>query len=68
MGDVETNWCHLAAGGKFSFSFALSAIGLLTIGLGIAFYKQQEAMARWIDLDRHAAPKGLARPAAYYLN
>ena len=27
------------------FSFALSAIGLLTIGLGIAFHKKQEAMA-----------------------
>jgi hypothetical protein len=31
------------------FSFALSAIGLLTIGLGIAFHKKQEAIDRWID-------------------
>jgi hypothetical protein len=45
------------------FSFALSAIGLLTIGLGIAFHKKREAIDRWIDA---RLPKALRafRPAA----
>ncbi|QBR72553.1 hypothetical protein CU048_00955 [Beijerinckiaceae bacterium] len=45
------------------FSFALSGIGLLTIGLGILFHKKQDAIGDWIDT---RLPKALRilRPAA----
>jgi hypothetical protein len=43
---------HLAYGvfnDALLFSFALSAIGLLIIGLGVAFYQKRETIDRWID-------------------
>ena len=46
------------------FSFALSAIGLLIIGLGVAFHRKREAIDHWID---GKLPKSLRalRPLAW---
>lgn len=49
---IATYLGHLASSvfeDSLLFSFALSAIGLLTIGLGIAFHKKQAAIDRWFD-------------------